>query len=65
MKHITEFIERHKKFIKKLIIFFIAYFVLVLVNNTELTTFFNSFFGETISTAFNAAVPTVFMTMEV
>ncbi len=65
MKHLIDFIERHKKFVKKLIVFVIAYFVLAVVNKPEFTLFFEQFFGEYMTIGLNALVPTTLLTMEV
>lgn len=65
MKHLIDFIERHKKFVKKIIVFVIAYFVLAIVNNDHFTLFFEQMFGEYVTIGLNALVPTTLLTMEV
>ena len=65
MKELLDFIERHKTFIKRIIIFTIAYFVIAIVNNPEVTQFFTTMFGEYITTAIHAVIPTFLLTTEV
>lgn len=65
MKHILDFIERHKNFFKKLVVFVIAYIVLVIVNNPTFTAFFNEIFGEYITMGFKALPMTILFTGEV
>ena len=54
MKKFTEFLEKHSKFIKKIIVFIIAYFVIAIVNNPAFTALFHSMFGEVITTGIQA-----------
>ena len=58
MKEIIEkifnFIEKHSRFVKKLIIFFIAYLTISIVNNPSFTLFFNQMFGDILTTSIQA-----------
>lgn len=63
MKHILEFLEKHSKFIKKLIIFVIAYFVIAIVNNPSFTAFFQMMFGEIITTGVQACTVPILMSL--
>lgn len=65
MKQFLEFLEKHKTFIKKIIVFIIAYVVLVVINSEPLTLFFNEIFGEYITMGIKALTPTILLTCEV
>ena len=65
MKHIFDFIEKHKSFIKKIIVFVISYIVLVLINNPAITDLFNNMFGEYTTMAIKSVPMTVLITSEV
>lgn len=45
MKHILEFIEKHKGFVKKLILVSIFVIINCLFNNPAITQFFNTIFA--------------------
>lgn len=64
-KQLIEFIEKHSKFFKKLLIFTIIYFVLCIVNNSSLLVWVETLFGECMSTALQAIVPTFLISSEV
>ena len=49
LQEIFKFIEKHHKFVKKLVLFFLFYFTMLLVNKTELIPVFNQFFGEYVT----------------
>ena len=51
MKHILEFIEKHKHFIKKLILFILYIIINALFNNPSFVTFFNSLFQSDVAAA--------------
>lgn len=63
LKTILEFIEKHSKFIKKIIIFLIAYFVIAIVNNPSFTTLFTAMFGEFITTSIQATTATILLSL--
>lgn len=56
---IFNFIEKHNKFIKRIIIFFVAYFTISIVNNPTFTLFFNQMFGDIITTGIQAVPATI------
>ena len=51
MKHILEFIEKHKTFIKKLILFTLYIVINALFNNPGFVAFFNSLFQSDVAAA--------------
>ena len=65
LKQILEFIEKHSKFIRKLIIFTIIYFVICVVNNSSLIPYIQSIFGEYIAIGVQAVAPTILISSEV
>ena len=62
MKDLLDFIEKHKGFFKKLIIFIVAYLVMVVINSPQLTAFFNQVFGEYITMGIKALTPAFVLT---
>lgn len=62
---VLDFIEKHKSFIKKIIVFVIAYIVMVLINNPAITNLFNEMFGEYITMAIKSVPMTFLITSEV
>lgn len=65
MKQFFEFLEKHSKFIKKLLIFTIIYFVLCIVNNTDLLVWVETLFGEYFALGVQAIAPSVLVASEV
>ena len=65
MKTIIDFIEKHKNFVKKIIVFIIAYITLCILNNTDLTNIFNQMFGEYVTMAIKTVPMTLLITSEV
>ena len=63
MKKFIEFIEKHSKFIKKIIIFAIAYFVIAIVNNPAFTALFQTMFGDIITTGVQACTVPILMSL--
>lgn len=48
---ILQFIEHHKQFIKKIILFVILYIVMFVLNQPQVLSLFNQIFGENITLA--------------
>ena len=65
MKEVIKFIERHGKFFKRLAIFAVCYIAISFSNNPAINTLLTQFFGEYITTAIHATVPTVLLVSEV
>ena len=65
VKSILSFLEKHKAFIKKIIVFIIAYVVLVVINNVDITSIFNNMFGEYITMGIKTVPMTLLITSEV
>ena len=65
VKSIMAFLEKHKAFLKKLIVFIIAYVVLVVINNVDITSIFNNMFGEYITMGIKTVPMTLLITSEV
>lgn len=65
MKDLINFVERHKKFFKRIAIFAVCYIAISFSNNSAVNTLLTQFFGEYITTAFHAAVPTILLVSEV
>ena len=51
MKTFLEFIEKHKKFVKKIILFAIYIIVVCVINSEPVTEFFIKLFGDIITSA--------------
>lgn len=63
---ILEFISKHKTFIKKLILFILSYFTIVLVNSDTFTNIFIQLFGSDVTNTLQMCSPLMFITtMEV
>ena len=65
MNKILEFLENHKSFIKKIIIFTIVYVVITIANNPTILEWFEYIFGNEITTGFKALPVTYLVTSEV
>lgn len=65
MNKIIEFINNHKKFIKKIILFAIYVVVVCLINSEPVTKFFYTVFGEYITAGVKLITPFVLISTEV
>ena len=65
MKHLLDFIERHKSFIKKLILFTIYIIVIAVISSEPITQFFYKIFGEYITAAIKVVTPFTLVLTEV
>ena len=65
MKKFTDFLQKHEKFIKKLIIFFVAYLTISIVKSPELTNIFRMMFGDFLTTGIEATATTFIVATEV
>lgn len=61
MKAFLEFIEKHKSFIKKLVLFTIFFLINTLVNNPTINAFFQQIFGETLTATINPLCATMIL----
>lgn len=63
---ILEFISKHKTFIKKVILFILSYFTIVVVNSDAFTNLFYQLFGQEFTNTLQMCSPLMFITtMEV
>lgn len=65
LKQLLEFVEKHSKFIRKLLVFAIIYFVLCVVNNSNLILWVQNLFGEYMAIGVQAIAPTILISSEV
>ena len=65
MDKFVTFIEKHKKFIKKLILFVIYVVVVCCISSEPVTQFFNRIFGEYLTAGIQIASPFLLVASEV